>query len=394
MKKAFYIYVVLWLLTSVPLGAQTTHRDSVLSQARYMKSIFRTDDAIEMLSELVQPEAMDEVVLAELADCHFQSGDYEGAAGMYGMLSTLQPGNILYKIRLMQVFARLKAWPQSIQAGREVLQLDSIPAVLTYVGDSFRQMEQPDSAIAYYRKSLSLRPKNEATTAKAMNAMIAVKDYDGAIALAETFLADDPDNSTVAPLKGIACYRKGDYEAAEEVFQRQEDLGNDSYTTHYYLGQSYWHTNLMYRAEKELMAAWQIDSSDVNVAYSIAALKYETRRDFENDIKPWVDRAWNMLQPDPAMLSRLHMQYAKGYSQKSGTIDSAIRHYKEAYALNPKAISALLAMASLYEEKGDYKKALECYELYLKVGSPGSAGYGYAEAAAVNAKQEIFMQGR
>lgn len=72
-------------------------------------------------------------------------------AGTYAMLSAISPGNILYKIRLMQTWSRMKAWPQSIQTGREVLQLDSIPAVLSIVGDSFRQMDQSDSAIWYCR---------------------------------------------------------------------------------------------------------------------------------------------------------------------------------------------------------------------------------------------------
>ena len=44
-----------WLLVCISLGAQTSQRDSVLSEARYLKSIYRTDDAIEMLSALVQP---------------------------------------------------------------------------------------------------------------------------------------------------------------------------------------------------------------------------------------------------------------------------------------------------------------------------------------------------
>ena len=93
------ILVLLWLTVCVPLGAQTTHRDSILTQARYLKSIYRTDDAIELLSSLVQPGAMDEGVLAELADCHFQNGAYENAAGTYFMLSSLSPDSILYKIR-------------------------------------------------------------------------------------------------------------------------------------------------------------------------------------------------------------------------------------------------------------------------------------------------------
>ena len=73
----------MWMMACVPLWAQTSHRDSLLAEARYLKSIYRTDDAIEKLSELVQPEAMDEGVLAELADCHFQSGDFENASGTY-----------------------------------------------------------------------------------------------------------------------------------------------------------------------------------------------------------------------------------------------------------------------------------------------------------------------
>ena len=80
MKKS--VVLPLWLLVcaaSFSVSAQTTHRDSVLTEARYLKSIYRTDDAVERLSALVRPGAMDEGVLAELADCHFQSGAYEDA---------------------------------------------------------------------------------------------------------------------------------------------------------------------------------------------------------------------------------------------------------------------------------------------------------------------------
>ena len=62
------LLILLWMVVCIPLGAQITHRDSVLTQARYLKSIYRTDDAIDMLSTLVQPGAMDDAVLSELAD--------------------------------------------------------------------------------------------------------------------------------------------------------------------------------------------------------------------------------------------------------------------------------------------------------------------------------------
>lgn len=377
-------------MVCVPMGAQTTRRDSVLTQARYLKSIFKTDEAIEQLAGLVTP-VFDEQVLSELADCHFQSGDYETAAGTYLMLSARVPGSIVYKIRLMQIYSRLKALPQSIQAGREVLQMDSIPAVLSLVGDSFRQMEQADSALWYYRRSLALKPMNENVVSKVMGLLIDRADYDGAIAQAERFLAEDPDNSIIAPLQGLAHFRKEDYEGAVKVFQRQEDIGNDIYPVHYYLGQSYWHTKVMYRAEEELLKAWQLDSSDVNLAYSIAAVKLEAHRPFERDVIPWLDKAVEMLQPDPAILSRLHQQYGLGYYNRNSW-DKAIEYYKEAYRYNPKFISALSTIGYCYEQKKDYKQAIQWYETYLKLARPGSKGYEFVTSSITHLKTKLFME--
>ncbi len=386
------LLILLWMVVCIPLGAQITHRDSVLTQARHLKSIYRTDDAIDMLSTLVQPGAMDDAVLSELADCHFQSGDYESASGTYFLLSSRAPDNILYKIRLMQAYFRLKAFPQSVQAGRDILQLDSIPAVVSYVGDAFRQMEQADSALWYYRKALALKPMNESVVAKAVNILITKADYDGAVAVMEPFLSEDPDNTTIAPLKGLALYRKGDYEGAVQAFQRQEDIGNDSYPIHYYLGQSYWHTQVTYRAEKELIAAWQIDSSDVNLAYSIAAVKLEAYRSFDNEIKPWLDKAWEMIQPDPALASRIQQQYGLAYYRRQDSWDKAIKHYKEAYRYNPKFISALSTIAYCYEVKKDYKQALQWYKKYLEVARPGTQGYEFAIKSVTFLKGELFME--
>ena len=374
------------------MGAQTTHRDSVLAEARYLKSIYKIDEAIEKLSALVTPEGFDEQVLAELADCHFQSGDYETAAGTYFLLSSRVPGNILYRIRKMQIYSRSRAWAQCVQAGREVLQLDTIPAVLNVIGDAFRQLEQPDSALYYYRRSLAYRPWNANVVSKAVGILIDAKDYDGAIDQAGQFLAEDPDNAIVAPLKGLAHYRKGDYEDAVQVFQRQEDIGNDIYQIHYYLGQSYWHTKVIYRAEQELVAAWQIDSSDVNLAYSIAAVKVENYRPFEEDVKPWLDKALDMLEPDASIMSRIHQQYGLGYYKTQSNWDRAIEHYKEAYRYNPKFTSALSTIAYCYEMKKDYKQALAWYEKFLAVAKKDSKAYQLAAARMVYIKSELFMQ--
>ena len=382
--------ILMWMMVCASLWAQTTHRDSVLVQARYLKSIYRTDDALEALAALMPPGAPDEEVLAELADCHFQNGDYEKAADSYFLLSSLSPGNILYKIRRMQTFFRIKAWPQCIQAGHEVLQIDSIPAVLSIIGDCFRHTEQSDSALYYYRRSLAQKPLDKTVLSKAMGVLIDRQDYDGAIRQAESFLAEDPDNATIAPLAGLAHYRKGDYDSAQKVFQRQEDIGNDTYPVHFYLGQSYWHTNVTYEAERELLKAWALDSSDANLAVSIAAVKTEMYRPFDKQVKPMLEKAEAMIRPDSAMVSRIHQQYGASYYRLE-QFDLAIPHYQEAYRYNPSFIQAISTIAYCYERLKKYKEALDYYERYLKLARPGSRGYEFAKKSIDYLKGEIFM---
>lgn len=387
MKRLFLIVGLLVAL--LPLRAQ----EQTVAQARYLKSIYKTDEAISILSSLAGEEFNEEVI-SELADCHFQNGDYENAVAAYLMLSARDPQNIFYRIRQMQTWYRLKNYQQSIIAGKEALQLDSIPAVASLVGDAFQRLNQPDSALFYYRQSLAWKPLNATVAAKASNILIGKRDYDGALVQTAAYLELDPDNFTVAPIKGLAYYRKYDYANAIQVLQRQEDLGNDIYPVHFYLGQSYWQDKVIYRAEQELTAAWQIDSSDVNLAYSIAAVKADAYRPFETEVKLWLDKVKEMIEPDPQIMSRLHQQYASGYGKSRETLDKAIEHYKESYRYNPRHISALSAIAYCYELKKDYKQALEWYERYLKVAKPGSKGYEFAAKSIEFLKGERFMSGQ
>ena len=302
------------------------------------------------------------------------------------------PENISYKIKQMQSSYRLRDYPGSIDAGKQILQIDSIPAVASFIGDAYQHLNQPDSALCYYRQSLAWKPFNAAVVAKASNILIAKRDYDGALLQTQTYLESDPDNPVVAPIQGLAYYRKDDYDNAILVLQRQEDLGNDIYPVHFYLGQSYWQTEVIYRAEQEMLAAWQIDSSDVNLAYSIAVVKSDAFRSFDKEVKPWLDKVRDMLEPDPIMMSRLHHQYATGYYKLQESWDKAIEHYKESYRYNPKHISALSSIAYCYELKKDYKHALEWYEKYLKVATPGTKGYEFAAKSIDWLKAERFME--
>ena len=365
-------------------------RHSALAEARYLKSIYKTDAAIERLSALVTPGAFDEEVLSELADCHFQNGDYETAAGTYQLLSLHSPDNLFYRIKEMQLAYRMKDYAACASFGRSVLARDSIPAVAALAGDAFNLAGQTDSALVYYRRALALKPRNEAVVSKAANLLLADKKYDDVIAMTANYLALDPDNFTVSPIQGLAFYLSAQYDSATVVFKRLEDLGADNYPLHYYLGQSYWHTNVTYEAERELLKAWALDSSDANLAWAIAAVETEMHRSFEKAVKPWLEKAEAMIQPDSSLVSRIHQQYGTSYYGLE-QFDLAIPHYQEAYRYNPSYIQAISTIAYCYERQKKYKQALEYYERYLKLARPGSRGYEFAKKSIEYIKGELFM---
>lgn len=394
MKRTAYLpFVLAAVMTVVTAAAQPADslRREALAEARYLKSIFKTDAAIERLSTLVRPEVFDEEVLAELADCHFTNGDYATAAGTYQLLSLRAPDNLFYQIRELQLAFRVKDYPACASLARGVLARDSIPAVVALAGDAWNLAGQSDSALVYYRQALALKPLNEAVVSKAANILLSDKDYEGVIAMTGDYLALDPDNFTVAPIRGLAYYLNSQYDSSLVIFQQLEKLGVDNYALHYYLGQSLWHANVVYAAEPELRKAWALDSSDANLAWTIAAVRSDMRLPFDKQVKPWLEKASAMIQPDSSIVSRIHQQYGTGYYGEE-QFDKAIPHYQEAYRYNPSFIQALSTIAYCYERQKKYRQALEYYEKYLKLARPGSRGYEFAKKSIEMIKVELFME--
>lgn len=79
MRLSYKLLITICLLASPQIVAAQvadpqSDRNAALSEARYLKSIFKIDEAIERLSAFVTPDRFDEEILSELADCHFQNG--------------------------------------------------------------------------------------------------------------------------------------------------------------------------------------------------------------------------------------------------------------------------------------------------------------------------------
>ena len=167
------------------------------------------------------------------------------------------------------------------------------------------------------------------------------------------------------------------------------EVGDDSYGTHYYLGHGCREFGLLREADEHFLKAWQIDSSDVALALSIA--KLHSTPFFAQDADLWFKKALSMLEPDPEDLSMVYQTYGETeYSRHNW--DKALPLYKEAYKINPKNLSLISTIGYIYEQKQDYNSALDWYNRYLSLGKPGTKAYKFVEDSVRWLKAEKFME--
>jgi hypothetical protein len=94
-----------------------------------LKRMYRFDEAAEVLANLLEPGRMDPEILGEIADNHYQAGNAEEASALYGILTQLQPHNIGFRVRYLNLAFRAKAYKDVVSDGRDILQRDTLLSV-------------------------------------------------------------------------------------------------------------------------------------------------------------------------------------------------------------------------------------------------------------------------
>ena len=377
------------------------NRDAAISlalqKARCLRKLYRGQEAVVTLASVLHLDQFNIELIADLAESHMLAGNTMDAYRLYVQLSKMQPQNPYFKICQARILYREKQYSGCISACREILAQDSIPEIISMTGDAFKNLGKTDSALVYYNQILRQKPKHVATLSKKADILLSDKQYDAVIDLSQEYLKEDPDNMTMLPIYGLSLYLKDQYYQSIQAFEHQRNLGDDSYSVHYYLGLNYYMMNNWTCAIPELEQAYQIDSSDVTLVYQLAHAK-SNKPAFDSNGKPILNpeaerlyaKAMEMLKPSPQMMHSIYGSMAMG-RHKVEMYEEAIKYYELSFKYNPKNISTISSIGYCYERLKNYKKALEYYERYLKIGKPGTAGYQFVEESIQYVKQEKFM---
>lgn len=378
------------------------HREEVidlaLQKARCLRRLYRMQESVEVLAEILYLDQFNMELMADLAESHMQAGNTLEAFNLYGILTQMQPDNPYFKICKARILYREKQYEESIAACKAIIVQDSIPEILSMIADAYNNLDKADSALVYYDHVLAKRPMHVPTLSKKADILLSAKQYVPVIDMSRDYLNEDPDNMTMLPIYGLALHLQGSYPLSIEQFEHQRELGDDSYAVHYYLGLNHYMMDNWPRAIEELEKAYQIDSSDVTLVYQLAHAKshmpivtgMESHR-LNPESERLYSKALEMLQPSPTMMHNIYGSMAMA-RHTIAQYAEAIKYYELSYKYNPKNISALSSIGYCYERLKNYTKALEYYERYIKLGKPGTAGYKFVEESIEYVKQEKFME--
>lgn len=393
--KRHILITVICILSCLSGQARTDslsiRTEQSIDNARQLRRLYKTDQAIDTLMAALQYNTSDIEVLTELAECHTAAGNTEEAFGWWVMLSTMEPENLYFQIAQARLLYREKAYQECIGICRGITSRDTIPDILAMTADAFSQTGKADSALVYYDRVLAFKPLHERTVSKKADILLAAKQYDKVLEMTGSFLESKPEDMTILPIHGAALHLSKKYKASAEVFKKLRELGDDSYGTCYYLGLNHYMMDDILLAEKEFEAAFQIDSSDVALVYHLAETKSRRMYGSAPQVERLYEKALKMLEPDPVMMHNIYGSRAMSF-HRAEEFRTAIKYYELSYRYNNKNISALSSIAYCYERLKEYDKALEYYERYLKLGKPGSKGYKYVEESIAYIKQEKFME--
>ena len=367
-----------------------------LQKARCLRKLYRADEAAEAVAGVLHIDQFNIELLAELAECQVQAGNPQDAFGLYSMLTGMQPDNLYFKICKARILYREKQYRESIDVCMEIIARDSIPDIIAMTADAYKHLGQADSALVYYDHVLHAKPWHAATVSKKADILLAEKQYIPVIEMTREFLDHDPDNMTVLPIHGLALHLHGEYLLSIDAFERQRELGDDSYGIHYYIGMNNYMLNVWPHAVDELEKAYQIDSSDVNLVFQLAHAKSnlpyaKSGQGLNPESERLYAKALDMLKADPGMMHNIYGSMAMA-RHRIEEYDKAIKYYELSFKYNPKNISALSSIGYCYERMKNYKKALEYYEMYMKRGKPGTSGYKFVEESIAYVKQELVME--
>jgi len=337
----------------------------LILKGRALAANFQVQQAVAVFNKAYLLDSANATTLFELVNGYRQMGDSKQAIAYCRKIVGLQPESVFFTIQLSNLYYGIDEFGRAKDILLPLYQRDSLnPYVLKQLANSYNELQQADSAIAFYVRYLYMVPYDAGITGKLTNLFIRKRNYPAGIYLTEMFLAHDSVNTGILKLNAYCYYLIKDYQTAAQKFSKCVTLGDKSRFTLKYFGLSHYKQEMYDLAEPQFRLAYQADTTDTEVSFYYGVSAYRSAL-ADTGVK-YLEKTLKMLMPDSQFLNTLYMELAGAYTA-NGQTDTALAILKKAYGDYPDNYTLAFKIAYQY----DYYlrkpfQALPYYNEFLK----------------------------
>lgn len=338
-------------------------------RAKALRAMNRYPEALKEWNSLLQADSTNTNVLIELAECYKLVGRTSEATSCYEKAVALHPENTYFRQQHIRALLATENYEQARNACHAWLDRDSLSATaFKLMGMAYEGMvsDNPDAltnAFMSYNAAYRIDSLDAQTVAHIAAIFNNNEQFKDAVDVTEKYRLTDTLNIDVNRQNAKAyCFLK-DYPSAIKRYEALKSMGDNSFTTLYYLGVSHYGDNWVYGAYDNLSVAYKKAPNDVNVLYYLG--KAAARGSWKEEGVGYLKEAIEIVTPTDSLMAKLYdgLVECYRYSNKSDPYEK-IEAMKKLYSYNKK-YTLFYNIAYTYDHQKDYANAVHYYEKYL-----------------------------
>ena len=311
-----------------------------------------------------------------LATLYSEEKKYDNAIQTLQKLLKIEPQSFLAYYYLGQVYSEKGQMSKAISNYKKSLEINpSFQSAAIALGLYYETKDNVDKAIDIYMGVLEKGSSNVRLLRRAVQLLLAKKDYARALRLLEDLKYQDPQDVNNRVRIGLIYYEIGQYEKSKLEFEELLKQYPDSDRIHYYLSATYEKLNLFSKAMEELKQVPDSSSFYVDAVSRQAYLLREEKR-----YKEALEIIKHALQKYP-LQNQFYDLMASVYEREE-KYDEAAKILREGVQKFPKEERILYYLGAIYDKQGDFERAISVMQDILKI-NPNNAdalnfmGYTY-----------------
>jgi len=301
------------------------------------------------------------------------------------------------RLRLGQIFFRMKKYPEAERLSRKVLEIDNsrmdarfaLGLSLLFAGENL------DGAIEEFLVVLKNEPQNLKARFFLASAYEKVNNNPGALQEFESIPANSDLYVNSRIHMGFILKEDGRIEEAIEVLEKAIDKKETADELFGFLAALYEENNQLDRAEEILTKGLSVVPESIDLRYKLGVIYSKMKRDEESlqemekvlAMEPenaealnfigysYADRGIKLDEAERMIKQAMELKPGNGYIidslgwvyYRQGKLEKAVKYLKEAFHITPKDPTIAEHLGEVYEKIGNIKEALEMYRRALEL---------------------------